>query len=229
MLVSSCSEAQSDNRVLIFTRTAGFRHQSIPAGIEALTTIARRQNIEVDTTENPSNFVEENLKKYKAVIFLSTTGDVLSASQQNAFEKFIRAGGGYLGIHAASDTEYDWPWYGNLVGAYFNGHPPIQQARFITVDNKHQSTMALPQAFDRIDEHYNFKQINPAINVLVTIDEHSYSGGTNGDPHPISWFHVYDGGRAFYTAMGHTEESFKEPIFVDHLTGALRYVTTQQK
>jgi cytochrome c len=224
----SCSKKKKEDvRILVFSKTTVFRHESIPAGIAAIKKLAEKHHIIVDTTENASNFNEENLRKYSAVIFLSTTGDVLNQEQQNDFERFIQAGGGYLGIHAAADTEYDWPWYGKLVGAYFESHPNnpnVRKAEFITVDNTHISTDSLPERFERTDEFYNFKSINPDIKVLVKIDEKTYEGGTNGDNHPISWYHAYDGGRAFYTAMGHTDESFSEPLLLKHLWGGLNYV-----
>lgn len=181
----------------------------------------------MDTTENAANFNEENLRRYQAVVFLNTTGDVLNQEQQNDFERFIQAGGGFVGIHAATDTEYDWPWYGKLVGGYFTSHPNnpnVREGEFFTVDHNHPASDSLPDRFKRNDEFYNFRDINPDIKVLVKIDETTYGGGTNGDNHPMSWYHEYDGGRAFYTAMGHTNESFQEPLFLYHLRGGLRWV-----
>lgn len=228
IIVFSCSDkGESPTRILVFSKTVSFRHESIPAGIEAIREIARKENIEVDTTENSANFNEENLRRYKAVIFLSTTGDVLNQEQQNDFERFIQAGGGYLGIHAASDTEYDWPWYGKLVGAYFTSHPNnpnVRKGEFLTVDHNHPATDSLPDKFERSDEFYNFRDVKDDLKVLVKIDEKSYEGGTNGENHPMSWYHEFDGGRAFYTAMGHTNESFQEPLVLYHIRGGLRYV-----
>jgi cytochrome c len=224
----SCSKkSQEGTRILVFSKTAGFRHESIPAGIDALRKIAAMDNITVDTTENAANFNEENLRRYKAVVFLNTTGDVLNQEQQNDFERFIQAGGGYLGVHSATDTEYDWPWYGKLAGAYFTSHPNnpnVRKAEFMTVDHNHLSTDSLPDRFERTDEFYNFRDFNNDIKVLVKIDEKSYEGGTNGDNHPMSWYHEFDGGRAFYTAMGHTNESYQEPLVIRHIRGGLKYV-----
>ncbi len=227
LLPISCSKKKTDLRILVFSKTTVFRHESIPQGIAALKKLGEEHHIQVDTTENADNFNEENLKRYSAVVFLSTTGDVLSQEQQNDFERFIQAGGGYLGIHAAADTEYNWPWYGKLVGAYFASHPNnpnVRKAEFITVDHKHPSTDSIPDRFERSDEFYNFKDIQPDLKVLVKIDEKTYEGGTNGDNHPMSWYHEYDGGRAFYTAMGHTNESYSEPLVLKHLWGGLKYV-----
>ncbi len=180
----------------------------------------------VDTTEDASKFNEENLKRYQAVVFLSTTGDVLNAEQQNSFERYIQAGGGYLGIHAAADTEYGWPWYGQLAGAWFNNHPMpdnVQKGTFVVVDKKNPATKFLPKRWEREDEFYSYKNISPAIKVLLRIDEKTYRGGTNGENHPMAWYQEFDGGRAFYTASGHTDASFSEPLFLKHLWGGLQY------
>ncbi len=213
-------------RILVFSKTAGFRHASIEAGIAAIQKLGREHGFLVDTTESATNFNEQNLKRYRAVVFLNTTGDVLDQAQQNDFERFIQAGGGYVGIHAATDTEYDWPWYGKLAGAYFDNHPMpdnVQRGTFLVVDKSHPASEGLPDRWEREDEFYSFRDISPAIRVLIKIDEGTYRGGTNGADHPMAWYQEYDGGRAFYTNMGHTEETFSEPLFLQHLLGGLRY------
>jgi cytochrome c len=215
-----------ESRVLVFSRTAGVRHTSIGVGLAAIRKLAQENGFAVDATEDPSAFTSKNLARYRAVVFLNTTGDVLDAAQQDDFERYIQAGGGYVGIHSATDTEYDWPWYGRLAGAWFNGHPNnpnVRKGTFRVLDKSHPSTEGLPDRWDREDEFYNFKSIDPGIHVLVDIDETSYEGGTNGDHHPMSWYHDFDGGRAFYTNMGHTEATFSEPLFLSHLLGGLRY------
>ncbi len=222
----SCTPKTEDKRILVFSKTAGFRHESISSGIAALKQLGFTHGFIVDTTENASSFQEENLKRYKTIVFLNTTGDVLNQEQQNDFERFIQAGGGYIGIHAATDTEYDWPWYGKLAGAYFDNHPSdpnVQKGTFYVVDKNHIATDSLPDKWERTDEFYSFKKFNPDIKVLIKIDEKSYHGGTNGDYHPMAWFHEFDGGRAFYTNMGHTHETFSEPLFLKHLLGGIQY------
>ena len=211
-------------KVLVFSKTAAFRHASIPNAIPAIRQLGTNNNFEVAATENAADFTDTNLASFGAVIFLSTTGDVLDATQQSAFERYIRAGGGYAGIHSATDTEYTWPWYGGLVGAYFSSHPAIQKATVLLEDFHHPSTRFLPEGWVRNDEWYNF-QSNPRTNVqvLARLDESTYAGGTMGTDHPIAWFHEYDGGRAWYTAGGHTAESFAEPLFLTHLLGGIRY------
>jgi uncharacterized protein len=227
----SCSSSKSANgdanktaTVLVFYKTKGFYHQSIPAGIAALQKLGTENKIRIDTTNNAEAFTNENLKKYGAVIFLSTTGDVLNNEQQAAFERYIKQGGGFVGIHSATDTEYDWPWYNKLVGAYFLNHPKPQQATINVINHNHPATKMLPAKWERKDEWYNFKDISGDIKVLATLDESSYEGGKNGSYHPIAWYHEFDGGRAFYTALGHTNESFSEPLFLKHIFGGLQYV-----
>ncbi len=211
-----------ETAVLVFTRTTGFRHDSIPDAIAAVRRIASENGLAVDATEDPSAFTDANLAPYRAVLFLLTTGDVLDDEQQDAFERWIRAGGGWVGVHSASDTEYDWPFYGDLVGAYFAGHPEIQPAALRVEDRVHPATAALPEVWPRTDEWYNFRaNPRPSVHVLATLDESTYSGGSMGADHPIAWCHEIAGGRAFYTAGGHTRESYAEPLFLAHLTGGI--------
>jgi cytochrome c len=220
-------DAQSQApRVLVFSKTAGYRHASIEPGLIAIRKLGQEHGFVIDATEDAGTFTDRNLKQYQAVVFLNTTGDVLDPRQQYAFERYIQAGGGWVGIHSATDTEYDWPWYGRLAGAYFAGHPNdpnVRRGVFRVLDKSHQSTEGLPDRWEREDEFYNFKSIAPDIHVLVDTDEKSYQGGTNGDRHPMSWYHAFGGGRAFYTNMGHTDATFSEPLFLRHLLGGLRW------
>jgi type 1 glutamine amidotransferase len=217
--------AAAPRKVLVFSKTAKFRHtDGIPAGVQAIKQLGAEHKFAVEATEDAQAFTPENLKQYGAVIFLSTTGDVLNESQQAAFEQYIKSGGGFVGVHAATDTEYDWPWYGQLVGAYFGSHPPGQQeAVFKVVSPNNISTRHMPATFKKTDELYNFKWIAEGLQVLVSIDENSYKGGQNGDFHPMSWYRPFDGGRAFYTAMGHDAKTFAEPLYLKHLLGGIEY------
>jgi len=211
-------------KVLIFSKTTGFHHASIAVGIPAIIKLGQENNFDVDTTTDSKKFTYDNLKQYAAVIFLSTTGNVLDDEQKAAFEKYIRSGGGFVGVHSATDTEYDWAWYGNLVGAYFKNHPDHQQDAVLhIVDPSFIATKGLPAEWKRFDEWYNFKWIAPGLHVLITIDEKTYTGGNNGDNHPMSWYHDYDGGRAFYTALGHTDASYADPLYLGHLLGGIKY------
>jgi type 1 glutamine amidotransferase len=212
--------------VLVFSKTAGYRHDSIPDGIAAIQQLSAANGFNVDATEDSSAFTDANLSQYQAVIFLLTTGTVLDPDQKAAFERFIEAGNGYVGVHSAADTEYDWAWYGQLMGAYFDSHPDdLQPAQVDVLDHTHASTVGLPDVWTRTDEWFNY-QTNPrdnGVTVLATVDETTYYGGTMGDDHPIMWYHDFDGGRAWYTGMGHTSDSYYEPLFLQSLLGGIQY------
>jgi type 1 glutamine amidotransferase len=226
----SCSGRSGKARVLVFSKTAGYHHESIPDGVAAIQKLGSQNNFEVDTTTNADMFNEDSLQKYAAVVFLSTTGDVLNNYQEADFERFIQAGGGYVGIHAAADTEYDWGWYGRMAGGYFLDHPGIndsfpnvQPGVLLVADADHESTKHLPKEWKRTDEFYSYKKLNKDVKVLLTIDEKSYNGGVKMGNHPMAWYHDYDGGRAFYTASGHTKESYSEEPFLKHLLAGIQY------
>jgi len=214
----------ASRRILVFSKTAGFRHDSIPGGIAAIRQLGVENGFAVDATEDDSWFEDTRLSAYDAVVFLSTTGDVLGDAEQAALERYVGGAHGFVGIHAASDTEYGWPWYGELVGARFAGHPAIQRAMVRVSDSTHSSTRGLPESWVRTDEWYNFAA-NPrgSVQVLATLDESSYSGGTMGPDHPIAWCRFFGGGRTWYTAMGHTRESYAEPLFLAHLLGGIQF------
>jgi cytochrome c len=208
--------------VLVFSKTTGFRHDSIPQGIAAIEGLGAEHGFAVDSTEDAERFSDAALAQYKAVVFLNTTGNILDTGEKAAFERYIRSGGGFVGIHSASDTEYEWPWYGRLVGAWFASHPQIQPATVHIANPHHPSMKGLPALWERTDEWYNFRS-NPrgAVQVLATLDEATYSGGAMGADHPIAWCQEVDGGRSWYTAMGHTKESYAEPLFRFHLLGGI--------
>ncbi|MFN9950709.1 MAG: ThuA domain-containing protein [Bacteroidota bacterium] len=214
-------------KILVFTKTRGFYHTSIVAGTCALIKLGVEQGVVVDTSSDASMFTVKNLKQYAAVVFLSTTGDVLNEAQQQAFERYIQKGGGFVGIHAAADTEYDWPWYNRLVGAYFLSHPQQQEASLLIRDTAHLSTRHLPAEWKRWDEWYNYKNIQPHLQVLMTLEEKSYQGGANGSFHPIAWCHEIFGGRAFYTGLGHTDAAYTDPLFLQHVWGGISYAMKQ--
>ncbi len=213
--------------MLVFTKTGGYRHASIPAAIQAVRELGSRNGFDVDATENDGTFTAAGLAPYDAVVFLLTTGDVLDVQEQAAFETYLRGGHGFVGVHSAADTERDWPWYGRLVGAWSSGHPEIQPAAIDVVSPRDSSTAGLPARWSRTDEWYGFLT-NPRANgvrVLMTLDETSYlpRDWSMGADHPIAWSHSFDGGRAWYTELGHTEESYAEPLFLAHLLGGIQY------
>lgn len=212
-------------RMLVFSKTAGFRHDCIPTAIDEL---KKMPGLQVTATEDAAIFTENNLKNYDVVLFQCTTGDVLNDSQQRAFEAFIRSGKGFVGTHAASDTEYDWPFYGELVGGYFKGHPAIQQAT-INVEKETPETRFLPRPWIRVDEWYNFK-VNPRarVEVLASLDEKSYQGGDMGD-HPIMWRTRVGKGRGWYTGLGHTKGTYREWLFQKSLLEGIRWAAGRAK
>ena len=224
----ACDEPE-ETGLLVFSKTEGFRHASIEAGQEALKKMAEEKGMTIEVTEDANVFNQKDLGKYRAVVFLNTTGNVLDPEQQDAFERYIQAGGGYVGIHSATDTEYEWPWYGELAGARFLDHPMdpsnVQTGRLRVTDTTNWATAMMPAEFDWTDEFYNFRNISDAIQPVLTIDESTYVGGKNPDFHPMSWYHEFDGGRAFYTALGHTEEAFSDQMFLDHLYAGIHYVS----
>ena len=211
-------------RILAFSKTAGFRHESIPDAVAAVRRLGAENGFAVDATEDASVFRDAELAPYDAVVFLLTTGDVLDDGQQAAFERWFRGGRGFVGVHSASDTEYGWPFYGELVGAPFAGHPAVQAATVRVVDRVHSATRGLPESWPRLDEWYNFAfNPRPKVHVLATLDETTYTGGAMGSDHPIAWCRFVFGGRTFYTALGHTSESYAEPLFLAHLLGGIQF------
>ncbi|RNI31076.1 ThuA domain-containing protein [Rufibacter latericius] len=228
-LLASCGKRDGDPRILVFSKTSGYHHSAIDEGNKAIVELGNKNGFAVDTTTNSGYIQEDSLKKYAAVVFLNTTGDVLNHYQEADFERYIQAGGGFVGVHSATDTEYDWGWYGRLVGAYFNGHPDQQEAVVRVTDEQNEATEHLPKEWKRKDEWYNFKNLSKDVKVLLTLDEKSYKGGTNGANHPVAWYHDFDGGRAFYTALGHTEESYQDNLFLQHLLAGLEYAIGDNK
>ncbi len=229
---ASAATPATPPRVLVFSRTKGWKHTAIPHGMAAIRQLGREHNFAVDTTRDAAYFTDDSLRRYAAVVFNCTTGNVLNAAQQAAFERYIQAGGGYVGIHSAADTEYEWPWYGKLMGAYFANHPANPSDRTASVDvldKNHPATAGLPGRWERFDEWYSYRSFYPGIKVLMHLDENTYDNGTNGADHPIAWYHEFDGGRAFYTGLGHTPESYREPLFLGHLWGGLQYAMGDNK
>lgn len=212
----------SGERVLIFTRTTGYRHESIPIAVAAVESLAATHGFAVEHTESLAFFADDTLKRFAAVMFLHTTGDILNDAQQSALQRFVAGNRGFIGVHSAADTEYDWPWYAGLVGAYFKSHPTIQQAKANVRDTTHLSTRCLSTEWTRSDEWYDFRRLpTSSATVLATLDESSYTGGAMGANHPIAWYQHVHGGRSWYTGMGHTSESWSEPAFRNHIAGGI--------
>ncbi|MFE2067725.1 ThuA domain-containing protein [Streptomyces sp. NPDC059467] len=205
-------------RLLLHTRTTGYRHDSIPDGIAAVREFA---GFEVDATEDPAA-LEQPLDGYAAVVFLSTSGEILTPAGRARLAAYVEAGGGFAGVHAAADTEYAWPYYGELLGARFDRHPRYQPGKALVEDHGHPATRQLPAVWDFTDEWYDFRD-NPRgrVRVLLRADETSYDGGGMGDDHPLAWCREQGVGRVFYTALGHAREAYRDPGFLAHLYGGI--------
>ena len=214
---------KKEKKILVFTKTNGYHHESIAEGALAIIKLGAENHFAVDTTSDSLKFNDANLKQYNEIVFLSTTGKVFGEDQEKALQNFIHKGGGYMGIHAAADCEYNWPWYNKLVGGWFKSHPKQQQAKLQVVDKTHPATKHLPDVWERWDEWYNYKDLNPDVHVLIKIDETSYTGGANDGNHPMAWYHEFEGGKAFYTEMGHTKESFVDPVYLQHILGGIEW------
>jgi len=220
----NCS-SQNSFSVLVITETNGWVHDSIDSGLILIKDIGDRNNFNVYYSDDSSVITDNNLKDIKTIIFLNTTQEILTDDEQKVMENFIKSGKGFVGVHAAADTEYDWQWYGKLVGAYFRSHPDVMNAKIFTVD--HSITDHLDYEWEIEDEWYNFDYTNNNINILLNLDEKSYEGGEHPDYHPITWFHEYDGGRSFYTGLGHTKEVYLDERFIKLLEKGILYVSYQ--
>lgn len=224
----SCTST-GGHHILVFSYTTGYRHASIEPGQAAIKKLGQEHGFEVSISEDPTVFTDESLSQYAAIVFLSTTGDILNSQQEAAFMRYIQAGGGYVGVHAAADTEYSWPWYGKLAGAYFHSHPKQANAAIkITCDGS-AACKDLPSVWSRWDEWYNYRDVQPDLHVIASLDETSYEGGNMQGNHPIAWYHEFDGGRAFYTGLVHTDSSYIEPAFLGHLLGGIEYAMDHKK
>jgi type 1 glutamine amidotransferase len=223
----SATAAPQRFRVLVFSKTTGYRHRSIPVAVAAIRRLGREHGFGVDHTEDERRFTDRRLARYDALIFLSSTGEPLARERhRRALRRYIGRGGGFLGIHAASDSFYGWPWYVGLVGTSFRRHAPgTPSADVVVEDRRTPATRGLPRVWRRVDEWYAFRS-DPRrrVHVLATVDERSYhprGAAAMGADHPIAWCHRYAGGRSVYTAMGHTIDSYREPLFAAHLLGAI--------
>ncbi|MQY38585.1 hypothetical protein SRB17_65980 [Streptomyces sp. RB17] len=210
-------------RLLLYTRTTDYRHESIPDAVAAVRALGR---FAVEHTEDPAD-LEGPLDGYAAIVFLSTSGEVLTPAGRERLAGYVDSGGGFAGVHAAACTEYGWPYYGELLGARFVRHPVLQPGRVVVEDPGHPATRGLPAVWDCTDEWYDF-DASPRgrVRVLLSADEASYDGGGMGADHPLAWCREQGagGGRVFYTALGHAAAAYRDPLFLAHLDGGLRWV-----
>lgn len=213
-------------KILVFSKTTGFRHESIAQGKAMFLQLGQKEGFTADTTENAGVFTSDVLGRYDIIVFMNTTGTILDETGRDAFRKFIQSGKGFLGIHAATDTEYEWPWYHGLAGAYFESHPRPQQAVYTNLQPGHPAASGWPARFSRFEEIYNFRDLlKTNLSFVLTVDEKSYQGGKMQGFHPMAWYQLYDGGKAFYTALGHHPETYADPDFRKHILGALQWLS----
>lgn len=221
---------QKLKRVLVFSKTeGGYRHASIEAGKLMFIKMAKEKSFKVDTTEDASYFNNKELKKYDVIVFLSTRGNILDTFQQQAFQNYIHSGGGFVGIHAATTTEYTWPWYNKLIGAYFDGHPEPQKATYARIDNTFFPVRTFPDTLRWMDEIYNFRSVQDSLHYTITVDEKSYTGGKIGNFHPVSWYHTFEGGRVFYIGLGHFDSAYSDPLFTGIIYSGLRWAAGESQ
>ena len=237
-LATKSQADQPQFNVLLFTATQGFHHASQLEGVQAMRQLADKHSFSADWQEDPKVFNDDNLKQFQAIIFLSTAGDILNPEQKAAMERFIKSGKGFVGVHSASDTEYKWAWYTKLVGRSFHIHPQIQTAELQVLNRKFPGLERMPDRLWWTDEWYEFGPENiKGLNYILAVDEQTYnpkvtweekheSGVGMGKFHPIAWYHEYDGGRSFYTALGHTAAAYSDTLFTEHLYGGIYWAAT---
>lgn len=232
MTTLSCRDSATEKKleIMVFSKTNGYRHESIESGISMLRDQSVRENWNVTFTEDSTHFTDKQLQKYDVVVFLNPSGDGLNEDQQVAFERYIRSGKGFVGIHSSADFEYDWKFYGELNGAHFKVHPPTQKGRVLIENTDHPAMEPFKgmESYEVTDEWYTFRE-NPRskVNVLMTLDESSIAQFDNDDwrmgDHPLVWWHEYEGSRAFYSGFGHPHEAYKDPVLVEHYTKAINW------
>jgi type 1 glutamine amidotransferase len=224
--------AADKGRVLVYSGSTGYRHESIPAGVEAMKSIAAKLGYQAEATEDPGVFSEDRLAAYKAIVFVSSTTDPkkpesewFTGARRDALVGFLKSGKGIVGLHAAADSHYHWPWYGQLMGGYFERHPKGTPKGTLTVhDARHPATSKLPKTITRNDEWYYYKDFDPTVKVLVTVDPASIGEGqADVNPNPVVWYKSFGGGRVFYSGLGHSSESYGEPYMIKLMTGGLKY------
>ena len=238
-MTAFCAQAKEKARVLVYSGSTGYRHESIPAAVASIKSLGERAGYAIDTSEDPEVFTAGNLARYQVLVLVSTSTDPKKpesewfvGERRVALQGFLKAGKGVIGLHAAADSHYHWGWYGQMIGGYFDHHPKGTPKGVVTVvDAKHPATVKLPKTLERHDEWYYYKDFDPTMRVLVTIDPRTIgdAGEDDVNPNPLVWCHEFGGGRVFYSALGHTNESWSEPYMIDLMTGALAYAAGRQR
>jgi TonB family protein len=213
-------------KVLAFSKTDGYRHESIDAGKAALLKLANENNFEINFSDDSSVFNPGNLQQYNVIIFLNTSGNILDESGKKAFRKYIENKGGFVGIHNAVDTERNWDWYRELIGTYYDGSEEVELQKAIVrvTEKNHPSTRDLPYQWEVEDEWHLFaNKLADNIKVLAVVDDVKPQEGEEVEYRPFCWYHDFDGGRCWYTAGGHRNENYSDPLFMKHILGGIKY------
>jgi type 1 glutamine amidotransferase len=240
-LINSTSAQTKQFKALLVTTTKGWHHESLHSGVLAIQQLGVKNYFDVVLFEDPESFTDKNMEQFKVVIFLNTTGDIFDSAQQKVLERFIQSGKGFVGIHSASDTEYGWDWYTKLIGRMFEIHPVIQTARINAIDPNFPGLQGFTNNKIWTDEWYEFGPEKVSdLKYLLTVDETTYNPKANwaskhkkgngmGNFHPFAWYHNYDGGRSFYTALGHLPSAYSDPVFLNHLLAGIYWAATGKK
>jgi type 1 glutamine amidotransferase len=234
-LLSATAGSAAETKVLVYTRNfvasgTGYVHDNIQASVDAIKKMGAENGFAVDVSDDPKVFTDTNLKQYKALVFSNSNNEAFeNDAQRDAFKRYIQAGGGFVGIHSASGSERNWPYFWSVLGGKFVRHPKFQKFVVRSVDSKHPATRDLPATFEWADECYYSDHLNPDIHPLLVTDpaklddpqKATYPGDRFGDSLPLAWCHEFDGGREFYTALGHQKEDYANPILYKHILGGL--------
>ncbi len=226
-------------KVLLFTKTTEWHHESILDGVTAMRKLSQKHHFDLEWHEDATRINAENLANFDVIVFLCTTGQVLDNEQRESLKGFVQSGKGFVGVHSAADTESQWPWYGKLIGRNFIIHPPVQTAPVKVERRDFYGLEGFQDTFLWTDEWYDFGPENVSgLNYLLSINERDYDtksdwGDRKGNGmrgfHPLAWFHEFDGGRSFYTSLGHLPESYRDQRFTEHLYGGIFWAATGKR
>lgn len=225
-------------KILVYTKNGkGYVHENIPFAVEAIKKLAKENGFTVDVTDDPSKFTDQNLSGYNFLMFPSTNQDVFDTDDQRvAFRRYIEAGGGFVGLHSVIGTERKWDWFKKMLGGTFSWHPPFQKYTMRVIDTGHPSMAGLPAAWERSDECYFMKEMYPGIRTimvqdLTTLDKNDSvriksSSGPYTQFYPAAWYHYYDGGIIWITALGHDKLDYEDPLYLKHILNGMTWVAS---
>jgi type 1 glutamine amidotransferase len=225
-------------KVLVYTKNNPdlYVHANIPYAIAAIQKMGEENGFAVDVSDDPATFTDNNLAQYDALIFANSNNEAFNTeAQRQALQNYIHNGGGFVGIHSASGSERTWPWFSALLGGNFERHAPQQDFTVNVVDRGHPSTAFLPEKWEIVsDECYYQDELSPGIHVLLAVDLNTiedqgkveYPGTIFADRFPLAWYQEFEGGRSWYTALGHRPEEYSDPMFVRHILGGIQWAVT---